>query len=61
MTMPFGSPFSFDLSNHPCHLDGNRMHGNVAAQPIDEGQPTLLVRVCFCAISAVDQFGDGHD
>ena len=52
---------AFDAAYHPGRFEGNRMHGNIAAQPVDEGQPPLLVGIRFCAERTVHQFGDGHD
>lgn len=56
-----GTLFSFDASDHPGHLDGDRMHRHIAAQPVDEGESTLFVRVGFCAIGTVNQLGDSDD
>ena len=56
-----GALLCFDASDESSYFDRNTMHRNVAAEPIDEGQATLPVRVCFCAISSMDQFRDGHD
>lgn len=53
-----GSLFTFDPSNHPGHLDSDRMHRHITAQSVDESQPTLLVRVRLCAICTVDQLGN---
>ncbi len=55
------SLFPFDASDYPSHLDRNRMDRHVAAQPIDESQATLLVRICFRTICTVYQFGDRYD
>jgi hypothetical protein len=55
-----GPLLCFNASNQSGYLDGNSMHRNVAAKPIDEGQAALPVRVRFCAISSMDQFSDGY-
>ena len=52
---------AFDAAHHAGDFQRNRMHGNVAAQPVDEGQPSLLDRIVFCPIRAVHEFRDGHD
>jgi hypothetical protein len=58
---PLDSLFPFDASDHPGHLDRDRMHRHITAQPIDEGQSTLFVGVGLCAICTVGQLGDRDD
>jgi hypothetical protein len=56
-----GSLFTFDASDHPGHLDSDRMHWHITAQPVDEGGSTLLVRVGLGAICTVGRLGDRDD
>ena len=52
---------TFDPTDHACNLNGNGMHGDVATQPIYEGDPPLFLRIRFGAVRSVHQFGNGYD
>lgn len=53
-----GFLLTFDASDHPCHIDSDRMHWNITAQPVDERESTLLVRIRLCAICTMGQLRD---
>ncbi len=52
----------FALQTPAQSLQGNRIDGNLFAQPVNERQPSLLFRACsFSSVGAVHEFGDCND
>ena len=56
----YGLLLTFDAPGQPRDVERHWMHGHVARQPLDELQPSFLLRLGFGAISSVHQFGDGY-
>jgi len=55
-----GLLLAFDASHQPRDVEGHRMYGHIPAQPLNELQPAILLRLYFRAVSSVHKFGDGH-
>ncbi len=52
---------ALNAPNEPRDVKSHWIHRYIAAQPLDERESLLLLCWCPCAISSMDQFGDGHD
>jgi len=52
---------ALNAPNESRDVKSHWIHRYIAAQPLDERQSLLLLCWCPCAISSMDQFGDGHD
>jgi hypothetical protein len=50
----------FDAPGQPRDVERHRMYRDVARKPLDELQPSLLLRPCFRAIGSMHQLGNSH-